>query len=51
MKNVNKKLEVRFHLSEENYEALKKLSEKMEMSISAFTKLQILNIINSEKIK
>ena len=45
MKNVDKKLEVRFQLSNDNYDKLKKLAEKMEMSISAFTKLQILNMI------
>ena len=45
MKKVDKKLEIRFYISKENYEKIEKLSEEIEMTIAGFVKLKIIELI------
>lgn len=47
MKNKDKKLEVRFLLTEDNYKELKSLADSFEMSISSFTKLRIIELLKN----
>ena len=45
---MSKKLEIRFHVSEETYELIKKLAEEYEMTIAAFVKLNTIQLTKNE---
>ena len=49
MKKVDKKLEIRFYISKENYEKIEKLSEEIEMTIAGFVKLKIIELIKKKE--
>ena len=49
MKKVDKKLEIRFYISKENYEKIEKLSEEIEMTIAGFVKLKIIELIKKNE--
>jgi len=44
------KLEIRTFLSEENYKKLSELAKKYEMPLTTFVRMQLINIIENEKI-
>ena len=44
MKKQDKKLEIRFYVSEETYKKIEELAKEYEMTIAGFTKLKMIEI-------
>lgn len=52
MDSKNKKLEIRFWLTEDNYKKIEMLAKEFEMTIAGFVKLKTIEILkNGESIK